>query len=125
MINGALITATQDCILEIGSGAHVVTGRGLWRNRGASGDPGDELYYSLLDVATEPAGLETHRFRLFRLLSQVVAQKRTREVQRECTYCASALRSGDIDAATKSAARLTSRGGGQGAPSVCAQRASR
>lgn len=108
VINGAIVTASTDCTLEVGSGAFVLTGRSLWQNRGNLRNPSEELYFSLLDACVSPEQFEEERFRLFALLSQVVAQQRTHEAQQECALCASALIAGQIDDAARSAARLAS-----------------
>ncbi|WP_299195617.1 flagellar biosynthesis repressor FlbT [uncultured Erythrobacter sp.] len=108
VINGALVTATTACTLEIGSGGNVLTGRSLWRQSGSERAPRDELYYSMLEASMSKARFEEERFRLFRLLSQVVAQDRSHTAQKECSLCASALISGRIEEATQSAARLAS-----------------
>ncbi|MEP3422634.1 MAG: hypothetical protein ABJN35_12920 [Erythrobacter sp.] len=106
MINGALVTATQDCILEVGSGAFVLSGRALWRDRGPKRNPREELYFSMIDAATSEDRFNEERFRLFALLSQVVAQERTHEAQKECALCASALIAGNSQEAVRSASRL-------------------
>lgn len=108
VVNGALVTAKTDCELEVGSGAVVFTGRALWRTRDAAHHPSEELYFSLLEASANPKRFENERYRLFRLLSQVVAQERTHEAQRECTLCASALLAGNAEDATQSASRLAS-----------------
>lgn len=108
VINGALVTAKGDCEIEVGSGAVVFTGRALWRERDAARNPSEELYFSLLEASAEPGRFAAERYRLFRLLSQVVARERTHEAQRECTFCASALLAGNAEDATKSAGRLAS-----------------
>ena len=106
VINGALVTASQACTLEVGSGAFVLTGRALWRGRDGLRNPREELYFSMMDAATSDARFESERFRLFALLSQVVAQDRTHQGQKECALCASALLAGKADDAVRSAARL-------------------
>jgi len=106
VINGALVTATEACRIQVGSGAFVLTGRALWRSRNGLRNPREELYFSMLDAAISDARFEAERFRLFALLSQVVAQDRTHQGQAECTLCARALLAGNSDEAVESAARL-------------------
>lgn len=106
VINGALVTVRQDCTLEVGAGAFVLTGRGLWHGRGKVRHPSEELYFSLLDCGSDDARFHDERFRLFGLLSEVVAQDRSYEAQRECAQCAAALMGNDIKAAVQSAARM-------------------
>ena len=106
VINGALVTASEHCTLEVGSGAFVLTGRALWRNRGEVRNPREELYFSMIDAATSETRFEAAKFRLFSLLSQVVAQDRTHQGQKECSFCAAALLSGRAEEAVQSAARL-------------------
>ena len=100
VINGALVTASVPCTLEVGSGAYVFSGRRLWRD--PMHNPHEELYFSILEVAGDDDRFLEERFRLFALLSQVVVQDRTHEAQQECAFCASALLTG------KRAARLAS-----------------
>ena len=109
VINGALVSAREACTLEVGSGAYVMTGRSHWPSRNPLRNPRDELYFSLLDCSSDEARFHKERFRLFRLLSEVVAHDRTYEGQRECTQCAAALMSGDRRAAVQSAARMASK----------------
>jgi len=108
VVNGALVTATTACTIEVGSGGFVFTGRSLRRSRASVHNPHEELYFSLLDACTSIARFEEERFRLFRLLSKVVAQDRTHEAQKECSLCAAALIAGRIEEATRSASRLAS-----------------
>jgi flagellar biosynthesis regulator FlbT len=108
VINGAIITASEPCTIEVGSGAFVLSGRSLWRDRDPLHNPREELYFSMLDASTDPARFAEERFRFFTLLSQIVAQERTHEAQEECALCASVLLSGDAEAATRSAARMAS-----------------
>jgi len=109
VINGALVTAVEPCTLQVGSGAYVLTGRGLWRERQALRNPRDELYFSLLECAADQERFHSERFRLFRLLGEVVAQDRTHEAQRECAMCAAAIMGSDGEEAVESAARLASQ----------------
>ncbi len=108
VINGAVVTASAACTIEVGSGAFVLTGRSLWKDRDPKHNPREELYFSIIDASTDTARFEGERFRLFTLLSQVVAQCRTHQGQQECALCASALISGNTDEAIRSAARLAS-----------------
>ena len=108
IINGAIVTANSECTFEVGSGGFVLTGRSLWRNRDPLRNPREELYFSMIDASTSKERFEEERFRLFMLLSQVVAQDRTHEAQKECALCASALLAGNAEEATKSASRLAS-----------------
>lgn len=114
VINGALVSAREACTLEVGSGAYVLTGRGMWAPRRgeqqAVRNPRDELYFSLLDCSADAERFGEERFRLFGLLGEVVAQDRTHEGQRECAQCAAALMAGDARAAVQSAARMASSG---------------
>ena len=109
VINGALVTASTACTLEVGSGGFVLTGRSLWRDRAPKRNPREELYFSILDVCTDAARFDEERFRLFRLLAQVVVQERTHEAQKECSLCAAALIAGNAEEATRSASRLASQ----------------
>lgn len=109
VINGALVSASDDCTLEVGSGAYVVTGRAVWPGRDALRNPRDELYFSMLDCSADEDRFVAERFRLFALLSEVVAQDRSYEGQRECAQCAAALMTGDRQAAVQSAARMASK----------------
>ncbi|BDI59722.1 hypothetical protein [Qipengyuania nanhaisediminis] len=108
IINGALVTASEQCTIEVGSGAFVLAGRGLWRDQNPLRHPREELYFSLLDAAADDARYESDRFRLFSLLSQVVAQERTHWAQKECTLIANAMMSSELDLAVRGAARLAS-----------------
>lgn len=108
VINGAIVTANAPCTLEVGSGAFVLVGRSLWRDRDPMNNPREELYFSILDASTDAARFAEERFRLFTLLSQIVAQERTHQAQKECALCAAALLSGDTEEATRSAARMAS-----------------
>lgn len=106
VINGALITAVEPCQLEVGSGAFVLTGRALWRDQKRNSAAAAELYFAMLEVCARPDEFEPARFRLFALLSHVVAQNRTHQSQRECAACAAALIAGDRERALASAQRL-------------------
>jgi hypothetical protein len=108
VINGALITASEDCTIEVGAGAFVLTGRALWPRRDALRNPCDELYLSLIDCRGDEKRFEAERLRLFGLLSAVCAQDSGVENQRECARCVAALLEGDARAAVASAARLAS-----------------
>lgn len=108
VINGAIVTATGPCVLEVGSGAFVLAGRGLQRSRDALYHPHEELYFSMLEAGTSPERFDESRYRLFGLLAQVVAQSRTHAAQKECAACAAAMMAGDTKAAIASAARLAS-----------------
>jgi hypothetical protein len=98
------------CILEVGSGAFVLTGPALWREQSALRNPREELYFSMLDAGTNPDRFSEARFRLFHLLGQVVAQERTHKAQRECALCAAALIAGNVEEAIRSAARIATDG---------------
>lgn len=106
VINGALVTASEHCTLQVGSGAFVLTGRALWRNREGVRNPREELYFSMIDAATSESRFEAAKFRLFSLLARVVAQDRTHQGQKECSFCAAALLAGRSEEAVQSAARL-------------------
>lgn len=106
VINGALVTARDACALEVGSDAFVLTGRAASHDDASMRNPRDELYFSLLDCSADEARFTQERFRLYRLLGEVVAQDRTYEAQRECSQCAAALMAGDARAAVESAGRL-------------------
>ena len=106
VINGALVTAPEACTLEVGVEAFVLTGRALWPQDTPLTSPCDELYFSLMEAGADPMRFESERFRLFQLLSQVVAQTRSRDGQKECARCAAALLAGDAETATRSASRL-------------------
>jgi hypothetical protein len=108
VVNGAMVTASTACTLEVGSGAFVLTGRSLWKDHDPLRNPSEELYFSLLDASVSAEHFENERFRLFALLAQVVLQQRTHEAQQECALCASALIAGNAEDATGSAARLAS-----------------
>lgn len=108
VINGALITAKCDCELEIGAGSFVVTGRALDRAPSPVRNPREELYFSVLDAGTDDHRFAEARFRLFRLLAQVVTQERSYQGQRECAACAAALMANDPAEAVRCAARLAS-----------------
>ena len=105
IINAALVTARGPCLLQVGSGAHVLHGQGL-RPVGSAKLIARELYYSLLKAKAggEPSGEALGSY--FALLGQMVAQMRTHEAQVECARCAAALTSGDLDAAIRSVRRL-------------------
>lgn len=107
VINGALVTAREACVLEVGAGAFVMTGRALWRDGYAAKDPCHELYFSILEASADQDRFAEAQFRLFRLLGEVVASQRTYEAQKECALCASALLAGHIQDAVDSAARLS------------------
>lgn len=107
-VNGAVVTAREACSLEVGSGAFVMTGSALARDPGRLRNPREELYFSILDVGTDPVRFSEARFRLFRLLSHVVAEDRTHYGQQECANCAAALLAGKVDEAAQSAARIAS-----------------
>ncbi len=106
VINGALVTAQRACQLEVGSGAYVLTGRALWRSQRERSSSADALYYATLEACTTPQAFELGRFQLFAALSEVVAQDRTHQSQKECAACAAALVAGDAEAALASARRL-------------------
>ena len=108
VINGALVTVHEPCSIEVGSGAFVLTGRSLARESDPLRHPREELYFSMLEVGTDAERFAAARFRLFRLLSQVVAQEKTQQGQSECATCASAIMSGDMRSAVASASRLAS-----------------
>ena len=108
VINGALVCAREACTLEVGAGAYVLAGRSVWPSRDPLRNPCDELYFSLLDCSADEDRFLSERFRLFGLLSEVVAQDRSYEGQRECSQCAAALMAGDRHAAVQSAARMAS-----------------
>ena len=114
VINGAIVTASGDCTLEVGSGAFVLTGHSLWQNDNGPRHPREELYFSMLDASGDKERFTQERFRLFALLSQVVAQERSHEAQKECAQCAHALMIGNAEEATRSASRLASQGLKQG-----------
>ncbi|WFL78748.1 hypothetical protein P7228_06705 [Altererythrobacter arenosus] len=106
VVNGALVTAVTPCWFEVGSGGFVLTGRGLWPDRPAV-ELTRELYLLLIEASLAENGLEARRKPLFDLLGRAVAQMRTHEAQSECSLCAAAILSGDLDAALGSARRLT------------------
>ncbi len=107
VINGALITASIPCEIEVGSGAFVLTGRSLWRERRAGPDAAaKELYFTMLEASASLGALATIRFQLFALLNWIVSQERTHRAQKECAACAAALIAGDEKAALASARRL-------------------
>jgi len=110
VINGAIVTASGDCTLEVGSGAFVLSGRSLWSNDDGPHHPREELYLSMLDAGGDTARFTEERFRLFVLLSQVIAQEHSHEAQKECARCAHALMIGNAEDATRSASRLASQG---------------
>jgi hypothetical protein len=95
VINGALVTAHAACSIEVGSGAFVVTGPALRREREALRHPHEELYFSMLEAARSPENFTEAHHRLFALLAQVAAHSPTNAVQRECAVCAAAMMSGD------------------------------
>ena len=109
VINGALVSAREACTLEICAGAYVLTGKGRSPHSDPLRNPRDELYFSLLECSASEARFGDERFRLFALLSEVVAHDRTYEGQRECARCAAALMAGDAQEAVQSAARMASR----------------
>ena len=106
VINGAIVTATEDCTLEVGSGAFVVAGRTLHPGNEALRNPHDELYLSLLECSVDRPRFEAKRERLFRLLAYVIGKDPSHTAQRECAMCAAAMDMGDISAAVESASRL-------------------
>lgn len=106
VINAALVTARGPCLLQVGSGAHVLHGRSLWRNDSAR-LIARELYYSLLKAQAEGEDLGMTHGRYFALLGQIVAQMRTHEAQVECARCAASLMGGDFEAAIRSVRRLS------------------
>lgn len=108
VINGALVSARENCTLEVAAGAYVQTGRALWPAGEALRAPRDELYFSILDCGLDDERFEAERLRLFSLLGEVIAQDRGYETQRECSVCAAALMTGDAKAALESAARMVS-----------------
>ncbi|MEM1195472.1 MAG: hypothetical protein AAGH57_05165 [Pseudomonadota bacterium] len=110
VINGALVSAREACTLEVGAGAHVLTGRALWPAHNALRNPSDELYLSLIDCLVDEDRFFAERFRLFALLGEVAAQDQTFENQSECSQCAAALMAGDPQTAAQSAARMASCG---------------
>ncbi len=110
VINGAIVTASEPCTLEVGSGAFVLTGRSLWRGQNSDRKASEELYFSILDAGVDEMRFAKERFRLFMLLSRVVAQERSHKMQKECSLCAAAMIAGNIEDATRSAARLASDG---------------
>ena len=105
VINGALVTALEPCRLEIGSGAHVLAGRSLWRERSAD-DLARELYLLLLEAGMTGDGMRLQQDALFDLLGRLVAQLRSHSAQVQISRCALAIRSGDIDLALASARHL-------------------
>lgn len=108
VINGALVTASTACTIEVGSGAFVLTDRSLWRDRPPLRNPREELYFSMIEASRHAGRFLEERFRMFTLLSQVVAQDADHDCQIECARCAHALITEDRDAAMRSAARLAS-----------------
>ena len=108
VINGALVTASCPCEIEVCAGAFVLTGRALDRHPAALRNPREELYFSLLEAGAGDERFAEARFRLFGLLSQVVAQEVSYQGQRECSACAAALMTGDAEEAVRCAARLAS-----------------
>ena len=76
VINGALVTAVEPCRFEVGAGAHVFSGRALWRDRSSGRSPHQELYFAVLEAAVGEGKLLEARFRLFQLLGHVVTAKR-------------------------------------------------
>lgn len=106
VINAALVTARGPCLLQVGSGAHVLHGRSLWRTDSAK-LIARELYYRLLQAQSAGEDLRKTHGSYFALLGQIVAQMRTHEAQVECARCAAALTGGDYDTAIKSVRRLS------------------
>ncbi len=106
VINGALVTALESCQFEVGSGAYVLTGRALWRSQRDRSSSADALYFEMMKACAAPENFEPARSRLFAALSEVVAQDRTHQSQKECAACAAALVAGDAEAALGSARRL-------------------
>lgn len=106
VINGALITAQEACTLDVASGAYVLTSMTRLRDRKSLRNPREELYFSIIEVADDPARFADEQFRLFILLSQVAAQEPGPVAQKECSLCATALLTGNASDAKRSASRL-------------------
>lgn len=102
------MTAVGSCEFEVGTGSFVLTGRAASQPQPDIRAPREELYFSMLDASIDEDRFVDARFRLFRLLAQVVAQDRTYQGQRECAACAAAIMAGDVSAAVRSASRLAS-----------------
>ena len=109
VINGALMTARGACELEIDSTAFVLAGPALHHGANALRNPREELYFSMIHASTNSTRFVEERFRLFTLLSQIIAQEPSEEVQSECAKCSVALIVLDMEVAIRSASRLASQ----------------
>ena len=110
VINGALITAEEACTIEVSVGAYVLANRQLRQARSSLRNPGEELYFSLLEVEASATRFEEERMRLFQLLSETASSDIADAHRADCTLCAVALMAGDAIKATDIAARLASIG---------------
>jgi len=118
VINGALITADQACIIRVADCAAVLTARALWRSDGTE-KPGHTLYYATM-LAINDGDLEpSTKKELLGLLGRVVIHSRTRNTQEHCAKFAAAISSSDSEGALN-VARLLARAemGGIGDPPV-------
>ncbi len=106
VINGALVSAIGPCHFTVGSGGYILTGRALWPDHTAR-QLARDLYLKLIVASHSEEGIAGQRGPLFDLLGKAVAQLRTHEAQAECSNCAAAILSGDLEAAVASARRLT------------------
>jgi len=106
VINGALVTACGDCVLEVGSGACVFVGPVARPPAAGICNPRDELYFSLIDCRADPRRIDRARIRLLGLLGEIAVHDHAHETQRECSLCVAAIMCADAKAAVESAARL-------------------
>lgn len=109
VINGALVTASAPCWLELSPGAHVFTGRKAERPTGSPQSAYSDLYFALLAASAETEEVQASRYRLMDLLGEVVMQERKPQGQRECSRCAAAINAGQLHVAVESARRLAAR----------------
>ena len=103
-INGALVTASGDCTLEICPSAAVFTSEGLLAAKVR--DPHIELYLALIQVADDPAQFARERLRLFALLSQIMVEDCSAETEIEVRRCTAAMLAGKPRDAVQSAGAL-------------------
>ena len=108
VINGAIVTASQPCTIQVEAGAYILAGSAMAHRNAKASDSRQELYLSLLDMGGNPTPNGEEFARLYCLLSEIAADGADQQAQQDCSQCCAALMMRRIEAATHFAASLAS-----------------
>ncbi len=81
VINGALVTATGPCELQVSPGAYLFTGRDREPRADTLQSAHSTLYFGLLAAYADPERFDTARYSLFEMLGEVVMEERQAKAQ--------------------------------------------